>query len=262
MEGCTTYRSPLPDANVRVADLVEHVTQLRRGPSEHPTWPEEAREEYALTEALREGKATPELLQSVQGKITSLRQFKTWLGNRAIRATFTTPEQLHGKVLHALHEWRQRQPGLAPAPAKNDRPPANPATYLRSLLARNAFIDIRGLQVGAGKAYRFPIEDLFISLTTTGRPHAPDQAPGGKEGKRGSDERGMAASTVLPLHAALAHRLLVVVGDPGSGKTTFVRRVARSRLRAVPRRAPDPIPSSPPGSPPRKNAGARPAIPR
>lgn len=191
----------------------------------HP-WPEEAREEYAVTEALREGKATPELLQSVQGNVTSLRQFKAWLNNRAIRATFTTPEQLHGKVLHALHEWRQRQPGLAPAPAKRDRPPANPTAYLRSLLERNAFIDIRGLQVGAGKAYRFPIEDLFISLTTTGRPHAPDEAPGGKEAKRGSDERGMAASTVLPLHAALAHRLLVVVGDPGSGKTTFVRRVA------------------------------------
>lgn len=207
-------------------------------------WPEEDREEYALTEAVREGKATPELLLSVQRNLASLGQFKAWLSARAIRAMFTSPEDLGGKVIHALHEWTQRHPDLASPPTTITRPPADPTAYLRALLERNRYIDIRGLQVGAGKAYRFPIEELFISLTTTGRPHEPDDAAGEKM-KRDSpswpEDRGMAAPAMLPLHAALAQHRLVVVGDPGSGKTTFLRRVvcalAESLLGDVPNAA-------------------------
>ncbi len=57
--------------------------------------------------------------------------------------------------------------------------------------------------MGAGKAYRFPIDDLYIPLTTAG-------------GERG---------TIL-LDQALVHPHLVIEGDPGAGKTTFLRRIA------------------------------------
>src|SRR3989442_9899017 len=40
-------------------------------------------------------------------------------------------------------------------------------TLFRSLREETASIDIRGLQVGTGKANRFPIDDLYIPLTTS-----------------------------------------------------------------------------------------------
>jgi hypothetical protein len=54
-------------------------------------------------------------------------------------------------------------PPVSPSPSRDD-----PTVYLRDLLEKTAHIDIRGLSVGTGKAHRFPIEELFISLTASG----------------------------------------------------------------------------------------------
>ncbi len=70
--------------------------------------------------------------------------------------------------------------------------------------------------MGAGKAYSFPIEELYIPLTT------PREVPGRALRWR----RRFAEREPMDLDEALAHRRLVIVGDPGSGKTTFLRRVA------------------------------------
>ncbi len=57
---------------------------------------------------------------------------------------------------------------LAPlGPQDEDKPVADPTAYLRDLLTKTEYIDIRGLQVGQERAHRFPIEELYISLTTT-----------------------------------------------------------------------------------------------
>ena len=93
-------------------------------------------------------------------------------------------------------EWRERR-GYARPAAVND-----PGRYLEDLREQTRYIDIRGLQVGTGKAYRFPITDLYIPLTTASR----------QEVRRSAR-----------LEEALNEPRLVIVGEPGSGKTTFLR---------------------------------------
>ncbi len=113
-----------------------------------------------------------------------------------------------------------------------DVPPKDPQKYLRDLQAGTSFIDIRGLQVGSGKATRFPIDELYITLTTTDverealgagiRELPGEPAASLRQGPRR-----------VELHEMLQHRQLVVVGDPGSGKTTFVRRIASLLCRSL-----------------------------
>jgi hypothetical protein len=98
-------------------------------------------------------------------------------------------------------------------------PPQDPTRYLEWLHDNTSHINIRGLAVGSGKAHRFPIEDLYIPLTTS---------LGGERGPKpgASPECAGAEETAHPeLHKALRERTLVIVGDPGAGKSTFLNRI-------------------------------------
>ena len=203
---------------------------------EKAPWPEEQREEHRMTAALREGREDPELLAAVAGDLRSLKALKTWLNSRGIRATFTTPEDLRGKVHFALQHWKLRHGAFPPAPTARERAPADPGKYLRTLLKRTGFIDIRRLQVGTGKAHRFPIEDLYISLTTTiarsGLPKDAQRKTARRSERPASRDAMADESAKVPLHEALSNSRLVVVGDPGSGKTTVLNRVAHALCQA------------------------------
>ncbi len=193
-------------------------------------WPAEYREEEAIARAVREGRASPELLAAVQAKVMGLQDLKKWLTGRAITARFTSPEDLRGKLAMALHDWRRRHPEYAaPEAAGSAMPiPADPTCYLDALRLRTAYIDIRGLQVGTGKAHRFPIEELYIPLSTAG---VAEQGPERGRAGRGKLSHDLEPSTRGPvaLQAILKPRCrAVVVGDPGSGKSTFLRRVAHA----------------------------------
>ena len=72
------------------------------------TWPHELREETRASQAIAEGKDTPELLAEVKDSVVRLGQFKAWLDSQGTRTEFTTPESLHSKVIAALYDWRDR----------------------------------------------------------------------------------------------------------------------------------------------------------
>jgi len=163
-------------------------------PDQDVTWPVERTEAYRLTAAFNESKFTPELVAEVTRNTAKLAEFREWL-NRRTRASFKTPADLETKVLHALYEWLKRHPECQPL----QKGPSNPRPYLEWLREQTATIDIRGLGVGSGKAHKFPIEDLYIPLTTQREAEAPTE----RERKP------------MELEEALVHRRLVIVGDPG-----------------------------------------------
>jgi hypothetical protein len=175
------------------------------------SWPTERTEAYRLTAAFNEGAFTPELPAEIQRNVTSLQQFRKWLEKGRMRATFANPDDLRAKLIQALFRWIENHSeyaGMQP-----DR--LDPKFYLSWLRDQCATIDVRGLGLGAGKAHNFPIEDLYIPLTTRWQAstHVSD-----REQSNGGAQIG--------LEEALQHSRLVIVGDPGSGKTTFLRRIA------------------------------------
>ena len=176
-------------------------------------WPRDLEEEYRITAAIKKREATPELLAEVQAGVEGLGEFKAWLNGRAIREMFRNCDDLRGKVESALREWRDRHPEFAASvkPPRRD----DPRVYLAQLRDETARIKIQGLLVGSGKAPSLPIEDLYIPLTTAARAaKGRDPDPAGRK--------------PMGLEEALMHPRLVIVGDPGSGKTTFLRRLANS----------------------------------
>ncbi len=198
-------------------------------------WPAEQKEEYRFTKAGVERQLTPELSADITEALDGLDAFKSWLGGRGIRKTVETAKDLQVEIGLALNDWRLRHPEIG-APAVAPGEVVTPDKYLRELLETTSFINIRGLAVRTGNAHRFPIEDLYIALKSRMGVRDPEEASKGKpRGKKSgqADEKSamhlegmMRESGEVPLQAALSERRLVVIGDPGAGKTTFLRRVA------------------------------------
>jgi hypothetical protein len=203
---------------------------------EQATWPREHYDKFRLDEAVASDTATPELLAEVQRDLRRLRDFKTWLSTRP-RATFTSPEDLKTKVLDALHKWRLRHSEFPPIvlperAASIDRRAVEP--YLRLLASRVSHLPLRGIDIGAsdagGEAPRVELSHVYVNLQMKARAQAEvdkDQ-PTGRDRARGTAMPGQEADAapLSALDAAIQHRRLVILGDPGSGKSTFVNYLA------------------------------------
>jgi len=156
---------------------------------EYKEWP------YHLREAYRYESDPPE---QVTESIRQLKAFKQWLSNY-ITVPFTTPADVKAEVYKALTEWLKEKDQFGPPP------PGNPSGYLDKLREATRYIKIEGIQISGHPTQQFGIRQIFIPLATAG---------------------GVGHEREVPLQRALANRKLVIIGQPGAGKTTFLRRVA------------------------------------
>jgi formylglycine-generating enzyme required for sulfatase activity len=177
-------------------------------------WPEHRKEAYRLAAAATQNPFPVELPAEVQRNMAKLVEFKQWLDSGRTRATFTSPDDLRAKITVAVTEWLDLHPACkSNKVVDHDRTP-----YLNWVFDDTAYINIQGLGFSAGKAHNFPIGELYIPLTT------PLAKPRGAEhGLEKPEERKS-----MDLDEALEHPRLVIVGDPGSGKTTYLRRLAHN----------------------------------
>ncbi len=95
--------------------------------------------------------------------------------------------------------------------------------YLRSVAAENSRIDIKGIysRSGSGRqAINFPIEDIYTPLKTS---YARQEDAIHAE----KDMKEVRTGERVPLTDLLStNRRLLIVGDPGGGKTTFMKLIA------------------------------------
>jgi formylglycine-generating enzyme required for sulfatase activity len=131
---------------------------------------------------------------------------------------FQNPDHLAAQVTAAIRNWERED---SPTPSAKSGPKQGDAQkYLESLHQDTANIEVRGFQTGQREGYRFPIDELYTPLTTLLASEDRLKA----KSKKSRDT--MAERKPVPLQQALANRRVVIVGDPGSGKTTFLRRIA------------------------------------
>lgn len=194
---------------------------------EDSDWPEGLKESAALTGAVQDGSATPELLNEVQLRIKKLKEFRDWLTENRVAGFFEDERDVEKLLLHALHQWRlENRPDAASTSTLVDIGP-----YLEYVLEQTQYVVVRGLTTGAGQEVRFPIEDLFIPMQTdfpapTRRDRSPWTRPSSAHGESALEE-------------SLSARRLVILGEPGSGKTTFLRWVAYNLALSALRREPN-----------------------
>jgi formylglycine-generating enzyme required for sulfatase activity len=177
-------------------------------------WPKTEMESYRLAEAAEIGHCPPKLVREVQRNAKLLQEFKKWLSGLGFRGEFGRPEDLKMPIALALT-------------AESGGRTADTSTYLAWLREYTGWIDIRGLQVGSGQVHRFPIRDLYTPLTTAAAAGAEPLPKKPARGRKAARREAPIARDRVLLEEALTRKRLVITGDPGSGKTTFLRRIAQ-----------------------------------
>jgi len=108
-------------------------------------------------------------------------------------------------------------------PEGGDRPPipADPYQYMKDLYDATGHIDIRGLAVSSGKAHSFLIEELYVGLSELNVSLSIDRSA--TKERQLTDEIRNSSTPHTPKQPRLA-----VIGDPGAGKSTFLKWIAHT----------------------------------
>ena len=181
---------------------------------EKAEWPAELREDYRLVKERRK----PGIVDEVERNEKKLAEFKQELSGY-FRGSFTDAASVRPLVSEALAAWRERH-----RPATVETAPQDPDTYLRWIEDKTRQIRVTGLSTKRAEPYVFRIDEIYIPLNTPTGNDMPRE-----RGLRGGEEE----ERRIVLEQTLSKRRVVLIGDPGSGKSTFLRRVAFELCRAV-----------------------------
>jgi hypothetical protein len=181
-------------------------------------WPAELYENYRLV--MDRNKPRAEYLRLIkEGRRNEqkLGQFKKELSAYP-PGQFTDAASLRPLVSEALAEWRRRHHPAPEAASYRD-----PETYVRALEDETRRIRITALRTKRSEPYFFGIDEIYIPLSTLASPETPGKG----------DARVIDQQRRIVLEQALSDRKVVIVGEPGSGKSTFLRRVAFELCRTL-----------------------------
>ncbi|MCP3920020.1 MAG: SUMF1/EgtB/PvdO family nonheme iron enzyme [bacterium] len=250
MERFTADTDPTPEACVRMAeeaDLLVGVLAWRYGWTPDGDGPSITEMEYY---ASRE-----QLMFVMDGKGDSDEDFDEgpdkWLKQHKLEQFkqrvqrdgmpgLVTDATLGVSVLDALHRWRDKRE-RADAASPPRQPGGGIQSYLETVASQHDSIEIAGFD----SKLRVPIkiEDLCVSLSA-----ALDRSIDGNMRRWGTHELGEGDNpsedlSNIPLNEAFAwadhygeRRGIVILGDPGSGKTTHLRRMALAAASDSPSR--------------------------
>ncbi|HEX3553088.1 MAG TPA: SUMF1/EgtB/PvdO family nonheme iron enzyme [Thermoanaerobaculia bacterium] len=162
-------------------------------------------------------------------------QFRERVGKERIVAFFEAPDALATKVIAALHHLEPEKPKTSPRPRKAKSPvdlTQATETYLKYLVERYRYLDFKGLGVSDRVPLRLPLLEMYVPLKA--RVEAPEgetwdrlRLAGRKPTEAETEALGLRVSEPQPILSLLKkHDGLIVLGDPGSGKSSFLKFLA------------------------------------
>lgn len=197
-------------------------------------WPEEYKEENRIIQAIRKGIATNEMLQEVTDAVTGLKEFKSWIEGKYVRISFRNIDDFGVPLFQALIEWKNRHRAKFPIEyASVDPVLPNPELYFEWVANNYSHLDTERLH-GKGQICPLSLPEIFIPLYAEFRLENQnnsnfeesliDEPPSEHveftkildHSKRQIDIEELIAD----------NQILLIEGEPGTGKTTLLKHVA------------------------------------
>lgn len=151
-----------------------------------------------------------------------LHALRVELEKTTLRSIFTTTYELAELVVTAVTQQERQQTGVRDMQPVHDRAALQP--YLRLLADRSEHLPLRGMDIGASdptsEGERVELARVYVDLNMTARAHVDVDEPATVRAD-GVSSDGTETAPLSAIDAIIANRQLVVLGDPGSGKSTF-----------------------------------------